>query len=85
MPLVCRRRSSEAGRRESVRKFTFAGGTSCDPNGSYREFHELAKRLKPEDLNGTPWLRPDRAESGQLVQVGREGNGPGIEVCRLLP
>ncbi|MFL5574731.1 MAG: alpha/beta fold hydrolase [Gemmatimonadaceae bacterium] len=40
-----------------VRKLVFAGGTSYNPDGLYPELLEGMKRMKPEDLAGSPWQR----------------------------
>jgi pimeloyl-ACP methyl ester carboxylesterase len=40
-----------------VRKFVFAGGTSYAPDGLYPELREGLKRMKPEDMNGSPWQK----------------------------
>ncbi len=37
-----------------VRKFVFAGGASYNPDGFYPELLEGMKKMKPEDLAGSP-------------------------------
>jgi len=59
---------------ELVRKLVYAGGASYDPDGYYSEVLEGEKKMTPDDLIGTPWLKtymriaPNKADWPKLVE-----------------
>lgn len=59
---------------ELVHKLVFAGGASFGPDGFYPELLEGEKKMTPEALAGTPWLKaymriaPNRGDWPKLVE-----------------